>query len=202
MKREATTTTRVTAASTTIHDWLRGSFVIAWTFLLIVTLAKEGLCQPSDMVSSLVMEHQKSHEMVQLTIGKTVKYKTVESSGFVKASITGITDSTISLESEKLGIVTIRLRDLDALKIIRSSGRRAAAGALICIGSAGVIAGVLGLASSNSADSDNMEGMKAIAFGIPGAVALFGGIALISSKEIYLKKSWRIVREGSKKPTP
>lgn len=176
-------------------------FVIGCAVLLLVISTEEGLCQQRDTVSSLVVEHQESHEQVSLAVGKTVMYKAASSRYFEKASITGITDSTISFDSKKLGNVAIRQHDLEAFKILRSSGRSTMGTILTILGAGGVVIGVVAISGSTGSSKD-ISGAIGIIFGIPGAAVLLGGIALLSNKHIDLKKSWRIVGKRAMTQTP
>ena len=172
-------------------DQFLTSIIAITCVLLTITFEKRAFAQQADLVTLSRTEPQKSQKQVVLTVGKTIRYKTHTSRSFQNARITGITDSTISFENKKTGVVTIPNKDLTALSIRGNRDKRAVGTTLIVLGAVGVLIGVFAEGISESHIGSGERDPGAIAAIIGGTAALVGGIVLKLPKEIDLTKSWK-----------
>lgn len=140
----------------------------------------------------------KYNEQVFLAVGSQVKYKKRSANDFVAGTIRGGSDSTITFTDRKAGSTIVLLRDLGAIKIQRSKGRRTAGTTLAIIGSVGTLVGVVGVATHNTTPSNGSgvqetENTAALIIGAVGVPILIGGIALRSSRKLdFARGFWRL----------
>lgn len=136
----------------------------------------------------LLVENQRSHKQVVLSLGKTVNYKTLKSTKLNRARIIGFTDSTISFRNKRMGNVTILHKDLAVFTIPRGAGRMVG-GAMLLVG--GSIVASIPLIESRIADKEPSS-INPYFLVVSGVVAMAGGVALVTSKKINLEKSWEL----------
>jgi len=166
--------------------------------ILSLTLPLNALAQETGSIKfsrdenplSLQVENLGTHKKLFFVVGQTLVYKILSSPQFEKGRITGITDSTISLENKKLGNVTIAQKDLTKIKIpkIRAGGI-----ALMAIGAIGLVAVAAQGKVQNDA-SGVVAGTLAIVLDV-SVPLLVGGAALVAfnrSQRIHLGPLWAL----------
>jgi hypothetical protein len=145
---------------------------ISLSFFINYSFAQEAAPSTSTEQRALIVEEQKSHQQVHLTIGTTVSYKTFSSKHFKKARINAFTDSTILL-----GSTTVLHKDILVLKIIKKEKKIG--------GTFLVLTGALVFLTGGTGYAD--ETVKTL---IPSVLLIGTGTALLLNKKMYLAKSW------------
>jgi hypothetical protein len=183
--------------------------------LLVLTMVVVGQFLPSGLIKVsaqeaarvLVAEKSKTHKQVIFSVGETASYRTAKSSGFNKARISEITDSTISFTNKKTGSVPIPFKDITALKKMKQ-GSEAGGVALIVVGVAGAVLGafLIGIAASNTGSGHTGP---EVLVPIGGAIFVGLGIAVLQPdvanlstlKTMSQKEIAVTAREGAKPDT-
>lgn len=167
------------------------SVVILNLWLMAVLFADQAGAQgvaPGKMAApgnefSLELKNTRTHKVVALVVGETLEYKLRSSRHFVAGRITGITDSTISLESRGTVRDTIRHKDLAALGIPKGS-RKKAIGHILIVTGAWILVG----ATVNPAEGTSSF-LNYLAYPA-GLFAVIKGYSIKHEKKINLDDSW------------
>ena len=161
--------------------------------LLLLTIELKSFGQvtlPGAEKMILLVENQKSHQQVVLALGSTVNYKTIQSTKFIRARIAEFTDSTISFRNKRKGNVTVLHKDLALVSIPRGAGRMVG-GAILLVGGS-VVASIPLIESSITIADKEASNTSPYFLVVSGVAAMVGGVALVTSKKIDLKKSWKL----------
>lgn len=132
---------------------------------------------------SLELKNSTTHTVVSLIVGETLRYQYRPSKHFVAGRITGITDSTISVESKENGKETIGLKDLTALRIPKSA-RKKAIGHILIVTGAWILVGV----TVNPAEGTTTF-LNYLAYPV-GLFAVIKGYTIKHERKIDLDDSW------------
>lgn len=132
---------------------------------------------------SLQLENTATHKLVLLVVGETLNYQLRSSTHFVTGNITGITDSTISLETRETGTGIFKHKDLVALRIPKSS-RKKAIGHILMVGGAWILVGV----TVNPAEGSSSF-LNFLAYPI-GVYAVIKGHSIKREEKVKLGDSW------------
>ncbi len=132
---------------------------------------------------SLRLENTTTHKLELLIVGETLDYKLQSSKHFIEGQITGITDSTIFLESRGNGRDTIRLKALAALKIPKGARKKATGHILMVVG-AWILVGV----TVNPAEGTSTF-LNYLAYPV-GLFAVIKGYSIKHEERINLDDSW------------
>jgi len=170
---------------------MRTSLVILNLLLIAVLFADQAGAQgvePGKVAApgyqfSLQLKNTTKHKLVFLVVGETLDYKLRFSTHFVTGEITGITNSTISLESRETGRGVFRHKDLAALKIPKSS-RKKAIGHILMVGGAWILVGV----TVNPAEESSTF-LNFLAYPV-GLYAVIKGYSIKREEKINLDDSW------------
>ena len=152
--------------------------------IVFLSIHKNAMGQESQLPSVLIAENQTSLKQLSWVVGQTLKYKAVASQGFEKGRISGITDNSITFESNYGKSTTILLSDLTFFKT-KIPGKRLA-GTLSILGGMGLL---LVSAGRSIASRSRDEGGTQATIGV---AAIVGGIILLQPKRLNLKESWSL----------
>lgn len=132
---------------------------------------------------SLELKNEATHTVVSLVVGEILDYKLRSSKHFVDGRITGLSDSTISVESKEAGKDTIRHKDLAALRIPKST-RKKAIGHILIVTGAWMLVGV----TVNPAEGTTTF-LNYLAYPV-GVAAVIVGYSVKHERRIDLDDSW------------
>jgi len=141
--------------------------------LLLLTIELKSFGQvtlPGVEKMILLVENQKSHQQV--------------------VRIAEFTDSTISFRNKRKGNVTVLHKDLALVSIPRGAGRMVG-GAILLVGGS-VVASIPLIESSITIADKEASNTSPYFLVVSGVAAMVGGVALVTSKKIDLKKSWKL----------
>ena len=159
-------------------------FLIAFLFpdLIDAQGIDAGIVAPGAQFC-LQLENKATHKVIFLVEGETLGYKLRSAKRFVSGRITGITDSTITLENRETGSGTFNLKALTALKIQKGSRKKTLGHVLIVVG-AWILVGV----TANPAEGTSTF-LNYLAYPI-GLAAVIKGYSIKESQKIILNDSW------------
>ena len=150
---------------------------------VIISTIKTPETENNQNQLTLKVENYQTKKQTFFVENQTVRFQLRSHSHFVKARITGIKDSTLSFHNKKIGDVTYTHLELQAFKVPRSQGRKAASLFLMVVGGLGTI-----IAASSPPGGTEGPGNGVL---ILPAIPIFAlGFILIGDRKINLDKSW------------
>ena len=157
-------------------------FMVGLIFMRQVSAQKVDEIKPASQegVLSLLAENARTHERILLSVGQTISYKLRLSEVLVRSRIIMISDSSITFQNRKRENLTFLHKELGAIFIPRSVGRKIWGTIPLTCGTLSIIAGFAIFSEA------------ALIFVVPGMIGLANGLIVLSPKKINLKKSWTI----------
>lgn len=178
-----------------------GTSLLSVLLVLLIPQTGRGQDPKSDSTWSLIVVKTRTSENVRLVAGQELRYCLRGTDRYVHATITEITDSTVSLQRKDKKTVTVKVDEFAVLKIQRSPSRRTWGTVLTVIGGVATSVGIVSEATYTGPESSGVaEGFHFLGqiIGAGGVLMLAGGIALKSPHKIDFENgTWKLSQSNT-----